>query len=132
MVDLGATTPWRRSAMFPEYRDRSLPEVFRELVAACGDRTAVRDGKGSLSYRALHESIEAAAGATLGESVHDTSARRAFDGCGPVVRGVLIAAGEAAHVAGEADQVASDHGSDAEDVGHGRVRCLHGDADPSV
>ena len=63
MVDLGATTPWRRTAVFPEYRDRSLLEVFRELATSCADRTAVRDGQRSLSYRELHELIEAVAGA---------------------------------------------------------------------
>ena len=63
MVDLGVTTPWRRTAVFPEYRDRSVLEVFRELAAACADRTAVRDGERSLSYRELHELIETVAGA---------------------------------------------------------------------
>ena len=66
MVDLGLTTPWRRTAVFPEYRDRSQLDVFRELAIACADRTAVRDGERSLSYLQLHESIEAVAGA-----VHD-------------------------------------------------------------
>ena len=63
MVDLGVTTPWRSTAVLPEYRDRSLLEVFRELAVACSDRTAVRDGERSLSYRELQESIEAIAGA---------------------------------------------------------------------
>jgi non-ribosomal peptide synthetase component F len=63
MVDLSVTTPWRRTAVFPEYRDRSLLEVFRELAATCADRTAVRDDERSLSYRELGESIEAVASA---------------------------------------------------------------------
>ena len=61
MVDLTATTPWRRTAVFPEYRDRSLSEVFHELALACADRVAVRDGERSLTYRELHASIECVA-----------------------------------------------------------------------
>ncbi|HEX5096208.1 MAG TPA: non-ribosomal peptide synthetase, partial [Acidimicrobiia bacterium] len=60
-VDLGATTPWRRTAMFPEYRDRSLLDVFRELATTCVDRIAVRDGERSLSYRELYDRIHAIA-----------------------------------------------------------------------
>ena len=63
MVDLGVTTPWRRTAVFPEYRDRSLLEVFRELAVACAYRIAVRDGDHTLSYRELYESIGAVAAA---------------------------------------------------------------------
>jgi acyl-coenzyme A synthetase/AMP-(fatty) acid ligase/thioesterase domain-containing protein/acyl carrier protein len=63
MVDIGVTTPWRRTPVFPEYRDRSVLEVFQKLAATCGERTAVRDGERSLSYRALHQSILAIAGA---------------------------------------------------------------------
>jgi acyl-coenzyme A synthetase/AMP-(fatty) acid ligase/thioesterase domain-containing protein/acyl carrier protein len=61
MVDLGETTPWRRTTLFPEYQDRSLLEVFRGLAAACPDRVGVRDGARSLSYRELHDSIDAVA-----------------------------------------------------------------------
>jgi acyl-coenzyme A synthetase/AMP-(fatty) acid ligase/thioesterase domain-containing protein/acyl carrier protein len=63
MVDIRTTAPWRRTGVFPEYRDRSLREVFRDLAAACGNRTAVRDGSRSLDYRELSESIDAVAGA---------------------------------------------------------------------
>ena len=47
--------------MFPEYRDRSLLDVFRELAATCPNRTAVSDGEHSLSYQELHDRIEAVA-----------------------------------------------------------------------
>ena len=58
--------------------------------------------------------------AALGEPVHDPAARRTLDGGGAVVGGELVAAGEAANVAGEADEVAGDDGTDAEQVGQGR------------
>jgi acyl-CoA synthetase (AMP-forming)/AMP-acid ligase II len=67
VVDLGATTPWRRTAVFPEYRDRPVLEVFRDLAAVCPDRTAVRDGQRALSYRELHEVIDAIAGSMRNE-----------------------------------------------------------------
>jgi amino acid adenylation domain-containing protein len=67
MVDLGVTTPWRRTAVFPDYRDRSVLEVFRELAARSPDRTAVRDGERAFSYRELHEVIDAIAGSLRDE-----------------------------------------------------------------
>src|SRR3954453_23057158 len=78
MVDLGATTPWRRTALFPEYRDRSLSKVFRELAVVCADRTAVRDGDRSLTYRELLGSIE--------EVAAEGGARPRGGGAGPSLR----------------------------------------------
>jgi acyl-coenzyme A synthetase/AMP-(fatty) acid ligase/thioesterase domain-containing protein/acyl carrier protein len=66
MVDLGATTPWRRTAVFPDYRDRSLLEVFRVLSVACPERVAVRDGDRVLTYDELHELVRGVA-AAIGE-----------------------------------------------------------------
>jgi hypothetical protein len=89
-------------------------------------------GLANLTDRGEMQRVVETTVSALGEPVHDTSTRRAFDGCGAVVRRVPIAVGEAMYVAGEADQRAGDHGSDAEDVGERRPRRLHRDADPPM
>jgi len=67
--------------------------------------------------------------AALGEPVYHSAAGGPLDGGGAVVGGELVAVGEPAHVAREADEVAGDDGTDAEQVGQGRGGCFDGDAE---
>lgn len=64
--------------------------------------------------------------------VHDAAARRELDRCRAVVGGEGVPAGEAAGVAGVADDLARDDRADAVEVGERGPRGFDRDRDPAV
>jgi hypothetical protein len=82
-------TSWRYAALLMwRFRERMasfLGLALGELALEVG--TAVRAGLADLADRREVQGVVEAPVASLGDAVHDSAARRTFDGCGAVVGG---------------------------------------------
>jgi hypothetical protein len=96
-------TSWRYAALLMwRFRERMasfLGLALGELALEVG--TAVRAGLADLADRREVQGVVEAPVASLGDAVHDSSARRTFDGCGAVAGGGGVSVGETADVAAE-------------------------------
>jgi len=92
-----------------------LGELAVEVDAAIGVQLANLADRGQVQ-RVVEPPV-----ASLRDAVDDPPAGGSLDRSGAVVSGEVIAADEAGHVAGEADEVAGDDGPDADQLGEARL-----------